>query len=261
VSGAREHRFHAIAFPENFPMKDAARVYPGAEPATQKALRVDLPPGELVLYPFGAVTFRDVEEEVRRQEVERLRKALPYLSAVAVEEDFVAREGLSADQPRVGGGVLSIDTLSARRAQVVAFVVAQSAAMEYYERIVDGMFADTERFVARLEQSGMVPVGVRALHRFIGRAIGTRNEVLSVLHLLDKPEETWEDPVMDRIYDELRAEFDLVDRYHALEAKLRGVQEALELLVDVARDRRLFVVEVAIVVLIVIEIVLGLLKH
>ena len=37
----------------------------------------------------------------------------------------------------------------------------------------------------------------------------------------------------------LRAEFDLADRYNALESKLRSVQDSLELLVEVARDRRL----------------------
>jgi uncharacterized Rmd1/YagE family protein len=66
---------------------------------------------------------------------------------------------------------------------------------------------------------------------------------------------------MDRIYDELRAEFDLTDRYHSLEAKLRSVQEGLELVLDVARDRRLFAIEAAIVLLIVFEIVLSLVRH
>jgi required for meiotic nuclear division protein 1 len=106
-----------------------------------------------------------------------------------------------------------------------------------------------------------VPTRVRALHRFIGGAVATRSEVLSVLHLLDKPDEIWEDALLDRIYDELRAEFDLIDRYGALEAKLRAVQEALELLLSVARERRLFAVEVAIVALIVFEIVLSLVRH
>ena len=106
-----------------------------------------------------------------------------------------------------------------------------------------------------------MPVSTRPLHRFIGAAIGTRNEVLSILHLLDKPDEAWDDPGMDRIYDELRAEFDLVDRYRALELKLRSVQEALELVLDVARDRRLVLLEATIVVLIVFEIVLTLTRH
>ena len=103
-----------------------------------------------------------------------------------------------------------------------------------------------------------MPILTRPLHRFIGAAIGARNEVLSVLHLLDKPDETWDDPGIDRIYQELRAEFDLADRYQSLELKLRSIQEALELVLDVARDRRLVLLELAIVLLIVFEIGLAL---
>jgi uncharacterized Rmd1/YagE family protein len=114
--------------------------------------------------------------------------------------------------------------------------------------------------VDRLEVRASVPFRPRPLHRFIGTAISTRNEVLSILHLLDKPDEAWNDPGMDRIYDELRAEFDLVDRYQSLEQKLRSVQEALELVLDVARDRRLVLLEAAIVLLIVLELVLSLLR-
>jgi uncharacterized Rmd1/YagE family protein len=84
--------------------------------------------------------------------------------------------------------------------------------------------------------------------------------VISVLHLLDKPDEAWEDPGIDRIYDRLRAEFDLVDRYQALEMKLRAVQDSLELVLDAARDRRLVLLESAIVVLIIFEIVLSLVR-
>jgi uncharacterized Rmd1/YagE family protein len=92
----------------------------------------------------------------------------------------------------------------------------------------------------------------------MSEAITTRNEVLSRLHLLDKPDEAWEDPAMDRIYDDLRAEFDLVDRYGALEFKLRSIQETLELLVEVARDRRLLMLELAVVFLILLELIVSL---
>ena len=66
---------------------------------------------------------------------------------------------------------------------------------------------------------------------------------------------------MDRIYEELRAEFDLVDRYQAMETKLRTMQESLELILDVARDRRLVSLEVTIVILIGLEIVLEFLRR
>jgi uncharacterized Rmd1/YagE family protein len=85
--------------------------------------------------------------------------------------------------------------------------------------------------------------------------------VLSVLHLLDKPDAAWDDQAAEGIYQQLRSEFDLIDRHEALEQKLRSVQEALELVTDVARDRRMMMLEASIVLLIVFEIVLSLIDR
>lgn len=65
---------------------------------------------------------------------------------------------------------------------------------------------------------------------------------------------------MDEIYGELRREFDLGDRFASLELKLRSVQEALELVLDVARDRRLVLLGTAIVLLIAFEILMSFLR-
>lgn len=253
------HTFHAFAFAENFSLRDLALAYPGAVRSAQD-LRIALDgAGALFLYPSGAIVFRDVSPARCDAEIARLRSLLPRLSAPAVQEAFTVRVDPAAPI-QVSESLLVIDRLSTERESVVAHTTAQSAAMEYYEEIVDRMFTDVEAMVDRLEQSGTVSLRTRPLHRFIGRAVGIRNEVLAVLHLLDKPDATWEDPGMDRIYDDLRKEFDLADRFSALETKLRGVQEALELVLDVARDRRLVLLDASILVLIVIEVILGLVR-
>ena len=253
------HVFHAVAFVENLSLKDLASAYPEAR-RTPHELAFRMPSGgDVYIYPFGAVVFRDVSVAERDAELARLGRARPGLTSVTVIEEFTVRED-PGTKALVSAGALTIDKLTTDRASVIALTVAQSAAMEYYERIVEEMFARTGRIVDRLETKGSVPIRTRPLHRFIGTAISTRNEVLSILHLLDKPDEAWDDPGMDRIYDELRAEFDLVDRYQALELKLRSVQEALELVLDVARDRRLVLLEAAIVLLIVLELLLSILR-
>jgi required for meiotic nuclear division protein 1 len=253
------HSFYAIAFVENFSLKDLAAVFSEARGGAHE-LRLDLVTGgEVFFYPFGAVVFHDVPREGRQAMLERLQQAHPGLTPEAVREDFTVREE-EGGKIRLAEGALTVDRLTPQRAGVVAQTLAQSAAMEYYERLVDQLFARTGALVVRLETRGTVPLRVRHLHRFIGEAISTRSAVLSVLHLLDKPDEVWEDPAMDRIYEDLREEFDLGDRYESLESKLRSVQEALELILDVARDRRLVLLEVAIVLLIVVELVLSLLR-
>ena len=54
-------------------------------------------------------------------------------------------------RPDIEGGVLVVDDLTFERSGVVSLTIAQSAAMEYYERIVDQMFTETDRLVDRLE--------------------------------------------------------------------------------------------------------------
>jgi required for meiotic nuclear division protein 1 len=253
------HVFLAVAFVENLSLKELASSYPEARRTVHELGYRPPAGGEVFIFPFGVVVFMDVPAPAREAELARLHRVRPRLTRAVINEEFSVRED-PGREPDVAGGILTLDRLTHERASIIASTVAQSAAMEYYERIVEGMFDRTERLVERLEARGTVRWLTRPLHRFIGAAIGTRNEVLSILHLLDKPDEAWEDPGMDRIYGELRAEFDLVDRYQSLELKLRSVQEALELVLDVARDRRLVLLEATIVVLIVLEIILTLFR-
>ncbi len=254
------HVFHAVAFVENFSIKELGPAYPKARRSAHELSFELADGGTIYIFAFGAVVFFDVGPQQRQVELARIRKTRAGLSEAVVSEEFTVREipGAHAD---VDSGVLMLGQLTAQCAGVVALTVAQSAAMEYYERIVDQMFGQTDKLVDRLEKVGTMPLATRPLHRFIGAAIGTRSEVLSVLHLLDKPDAVWDDPDASRIYELLRAEFDLVDRYESLELKLRSVQEALELVIDMARDRRLVLLEVSIVFLIVLEILLTFVRH
>jgi uncharacterized Rmd1/YagE family protein len=255
------HTFFATAFVENFPLKELALVFPEAKRRPRDLVWNPAGGGTAYLYPFGALVFRDVAPEARQAELARLQKARPGLRQAQVTNEELAVREERCERPDVIDGALVIDRMTDERAEVVALTVAQSAAMEYYEGIVDQMFVETDKLSERLEKHGTMPMHTRPVVRFIGAAVGTRNEVLSVLHLLDKPDAIWDDPGADHICSELRAEFDLVDRYQSLELKLKSVQDALEVITDVARDRRLFWLEATVVVLILIEIILGLIRH
>ncbi len=254
------HQFYAVAFEENLSLRQVAASFPGARvTAHEICVPIEHDRAAMYVYPFGAIVLHDVSAERREAELVRLRRAIPKLTMQVVREDYAVLEDPSVPIG-ISDGMLRVDRLTPGRAGIVALTVAQSAAMEYYERIVEQLFERTGNLVELLERRGTVPYRLRPLHRFIGEAVATRAEVLSILHLLDKPDAAWDDAAMDRIYDDLRAEFDLADRYAALERKVQSIQEALVLVLDVARDRRMMILEAAIIVLIGIEIVLGLLK-
>ena len=85
-----------------------------------------------------------------------------------------------------------------------------------------------------------------------GPPSGRAARLLSVLHHLPtpRPDAAWDDPGAEKIYQELRAEFDLVDLgTQSLEpqAAQRAGRPRSSLVTDIARDKRLVSLEVSIV--------------
>jgi uncharacterized Rmd1/YagE family protein len=252
----RIHQFYAVAFEENFSLRQIAPAFPEARTSPLEMFVPVESDGGLYFFPFGAIVTHDVPAEHRERIFNRLTQVLPKLTTRIIREDYSVLEDSSATIG-ISEGMLRVDKLTPQRAGIVALTVGQSAAMEYYERIVDTLFGGTAQLVDRMATRGTVPYRITPLHRFIGEAISSRTEVLAVLHLLDKPDAAWEDPAMDLIYDDLRDEFDLVDRYAALTSKLQSIQDSLVLVLDVARDRRLVLLEVIVVLLILLEVILS----
>ena len=61
----RAHNFRAIAFIENFVLRDLTAAFPSGR-LTAQDLHVDLPDGaDLWLYPFGAIVFHDASSARR----------------------------------------------------------------------------------------------------------------------------------------------------------------------------------------------------
>jgi uncharacterized Rmd1/YagE family protein len=206
---------------------------------------------EVILYPFGVVVFRNVEPKVQASWIDRLT-AFPHMRQGLGGEIFLVLEEDGATA-QVSTGALILDSLSPQWIAIVAQTLAQSAAMEYYEGIVDDLFVRTGDIVRSLHRTGKVSMQVRPFHRFLGEAMAARNHVLSYLHLLDKPAAVSASS-MGLVYAELRGEFDLADRYCALEGKLRGIQESLELVLGVARKRRVEILAASILVIIAIDL-------
>ena len=85
-------------------------------------------------------------------------------------------------------------------------------------------------------------------------------EIISAISLLDKPEVTWEDEFADRLHGKLRRALEVGERHAALDAKLITIREALTALLELGAERRMLWLEVAVVLLIALEIVVGFLR-
>ncbi len=211
--------------------------------------------GYLVVLRFGAFVSvgASAEEEARFLDVVRplVLDPQPTSAEEAVELvlDPDGKEGVLPD------GRLQLRTLDPERAQVIAHVLGKSALLTHYEERVSSVVDRVEALAAQLRDA-TVPTSGRDLVRQIGEALLIRTRMVGRVEVSEKPEITWDEPELDRLYERLATEFELRDRDRALSRKLELISDVAGTYLELLDTRKSHTLEWYIVVLIVVEIAL-----
>jgi len=249
---------HAYAFAATFKLRDLAAAFEQLGPAQQEKDRLLIggAGGErfALAFDFGAIVFVGLDEDARKRTIERVLACLPPEPNPPLTESFLI-EVAEVAAPEVRFDRVIVREVTVPIIDVVAEVIAQSVAMDYYAKDVDEIEAQFDEIVAVLRARARTPP-VGRLTKFIGVCIAVRNDVISTLALFDKPDDTWENEQLDRLWDSLRHMLELDDRYRGLEAKLRLFQENLVVLVDLARQRHTLALEWTVAFLIALELII-----
>jgi uncharacterized Rmd1/YagE family protein len=209
----------------------------------------------ILMYDFGAIVFIGVDDEARQRVMNALLQIVGPEPHPPLQETLTIEIG-GADKPGMKDDHIVAPTLTRGLAELAAFVVAQSAAMEYYEEDVDEILAKLNAESEQLAKSGRLRPDVRRLLQFIGSGMSTHNQVVFTLSLLDTPQLAWDDDALDRVYRALRGYFEIEDRFRALEHKLNMIQNNFEVLAELTQERRSYSLEVIVAVLVALEVVL-----
>lgn len=261
----------AYAFAATFRLRDLSSVFPGTNAHDKDCLVARLDGGELnpetsadgfstklaVLFDFGAVVLIGVDAAERERIIQSLSARLSPEPHPPLTEDFLVevRPGARAE---VHFDRVILSEPSVKALKLISLLLAQSVAMDYYDEDVGEIQRRSDTITRGLQSEGRLSGRFGDLVRFIGSCMETKNGVIATMALFDKPDSTWEDADLDRLYRGLRHELEIDDRYRALEARLRVLQENLVLLVDLAHSRSTWRLELTVVVLILVEVMISL---
>jgi uncharacterized Rmd1/YagE family protein len=186
--------------------------------------------------------------------VERLRPYVTNPLAASIEE--VARIEAGADQDGIDPqGVIRLQDQSMPRLALVADALAKSAALAQQEAQIAQTLDWMEPVIAGLSTRGRLAVASRPLLRSIGSALSARSRATARVQAEDKPDLLWDHPALERLYARLADEFELRERSAALDRKLSLIGETTETLLSLIEARRSLGLEIAIVVLVGIEVI------
>jgi uncharacterized Rmd1/YagE family protein len=213
--------------------------------------------GYAFVFRFGVVVLVGTAPE---EETKFVQTMLPFVSSpfkkpeteeVEIAIDPEHTEGVDAK------GILKLNKATVERLQVVSNVLAKSTVLAHYEGRVANVFDRIEGLAEDLRR-GIRPAREKELLRQIGDVLLIQTQTVGRVEVTEKPEITWDQPELDRLYERLAAEYELRDRDLALSRKLELVSRTAETYLNLLASRQNIRLEWYIIILIIVEIVLAL---
>jgi uncharacterized Rmd1/YagE family protein len=213
------------------------------------------------IYNYGSVVFFNVPEELQLSELKRVRE--DYKLFYNTSEVFLL-EVQEELEPSVGNKVffdrVVVKSLTFEKVKQVCMLIAESTGLEYYENQVEKLLESATHYSRYLQTTGKYLKGSKDLIKFIGLCLNTKQEIISNLYIVDSPDETWENPELDKLFKELKQMLEIDIRYRALEYKVKIIQDSIEVMADLAHSRREVMLELVVILLITFEIILSLIR-
>ncbi|GAB4374118.1 MAG: hypothetical protein Kow0062_11780 [Acidobacteriota bacterium] len=248
-------RVRALQLAERIDLRrlDAARRVAHA-PLTLRAGRA----GWAVVFRWGAVVLVGLDEAEERRFLASLDDLLERPHARREDEETEIVVDPSGPERVDADGTIRLRSLDVPRVQVVAEALGRSVLLGHFEANLAAAFERLEPIAEGLGRRRWRRPGTRRLLREIGDVLRVQQELVGRAEVEDKPEITWDDAALDRLYVRLEDEFEIGDRARALDRKLELIYRTLETYLGILQDDRSLRVEWYIVLLIGVEILLTL---
>ncbi|RYR25845.1 hypothetical protein Ahy_B02g059859 isoform A [Arachis hypogaea] len=142
--------------------------------------------------------------------------------------------------------------------RTIGSVLGQSIALDYYGRQVDGMVAEFTDINREMEATGKFQMQRKKLFQLVGKANSNLADVILKLGLFERSDIAWKDAKYAQIWEYLRDEFELTQRFASLDFKLKFVEHNIRFLQEILQNRKSDFLEWLIIALIGAEILLSL---
>lgn len=229
----------------------------GMEPrlSPQLPMITEAGPGYAVLLRAGAVVLFGIDAAAEEKFLAEIESRIqePYKKyeserAVIRVADF---DGIELD-------ALTLRELTVERLQVIAVILGRSVVLGRYELEVADAFTAIEPMAIQMKQTPRrLPWRQLDLVHQIGQTILAEHALVGRAEVLEKPDLLWDRSDLDRFYARLEDEYELRERYLALDKKLAVVTSAAQQMLELSQTRRSHNLEMYIIALFLLEIVLA----
>ncbi|XP_021819185.1 uncharacterized protein LOC110761102 [Prunus avium] len=213
----------------------------------------------MVVFQYGSIVLFNVREHEIDGYLKIVEKHASGLLPEMRKDEYEVREKPALHTWMEGGlDYIMLQYLNVDGIRTIGSVLGQSIALDYYVRQVDGMVAEFTDINREMETTGKFKMKRKKLFQLVGKANSNLADVILKLGLFERSDIAWKDAKYAQIWEYLRDEFELTQRFASLDFKLKFVEHNIRFLQEILQNRKSDFLEWLIIALIGAEILLSL---
>eukprot|EP00924_Labyrinthula_sp_SR-Ha-C_P014362 snap_masked-scaffold_20-processed-gene-3.7-mRNA-1 protein AED:1.00 eAED:1.00 QI:0/0/0/0/1/1/2/0/332 len=211
----------------------------------------------LTIYDFGAVVFFNCSHFEVKTKLDLLKENViknpllkTKLSSRHEEFKFTIREDIPENEPLIQNNQLYLTELDTNSVSVISSVLAQSVALSHYETLIDEILEDFHKFQSL--QNNPLSYFLRRLNfinerqtivllKLLREANSVIGNVILKIGLLDRTklkDSVWKYERYFKIWEEIREEFELEDRWEILNTKVEYLKDNMQFFIDILNTEK-----------------------
>ncbi|MFS8031788.1 hypothetical protein Hanom_Chr17g01550071 [Helianthus anomalus] len=215
----------------------------------------------VVVFQYGSAVLFNVEDH----EVESYLSIIKRHASGSVlkdserrNDDYVIKEKPLLPEDMQGGpDYMVLKNLDIDSIRIISSVLGQSIALDYFVSQVDGMVKEFTDINRMMEKTGTFTMERKKLFQLVGKANSNLADVILRVGLFDRSEIAWREAKYAQIYEYLREEYEVTQRFANLDYKLKFVEHNIHFLQEALQNRKSDLLEWVIIVLLSIENIIG----
>lgn len=216
----------------------------------------------MVVFGYGSVVFFNVgEEEERVKQLNLLKGFCTGHIQPKIEQYGLIVQPTMENWVAIKHDYIQLQRLDLKNVRVISGVLGISVAMDYYDTVIEKMLLRFARMNAEIEQTGQSSMQKKDLFRWVAANNAILTDAVSRLRLLDRSETAWRYAEYSQVWEGMRGEFELEQRFSNMGYKLQLVHENTKFFLEVQQAQHSGRLEWIIIFLIAAEIVISLVEH
>ncbi|XP_022746550.1 uncharacterized protein LOC111296485 [Durio zibethinus] len=213
----------------------------------------------MVVFHYGSIVLFNVHEHEVDDYLKIVEQHASGLLPEMRKDEYEVREKPTLNTWMQGGlDYITLQFLNIDGIRIIGSVLGQSIALDYYVRQVDGMVAEFTDINRGMEKTGTFTMDSKKLFQIVGKANSNLADVILKLGLFERSDIAWKDAKYAQIWEFLRDEFELTQRFAGLDFKLKFVEHNIHFLQEILQNRKSNFLEWLVIVLISADIVISL---